>query len=151
MEPEGSLPHAQVPATCPHPDPVHTPTSHFLKSHLNIILPSMPWSPQRSLSFWFPHQGPVRRVHTCNVTVYCNTVLWQCGRDLWPRNVPKVGYAVTSRACSVCCQYLVVASKGWYGYGLSRSVCATCLVTTIGSSAPLFIPDASVLKCGANV
>jgi hypothetical protein len=35
MEPEGSLPHSQVPAT----DPVHTPASYVLKIHLNIILP----------------------------------------------------------------------------------------------------------------
>ena len=40
-------------------DPVHTPTSHFLKIHLNIILPSMPGFPQWSLSFRFPHQNPV--------------------------------------------------------------------------------------------
>jgi len=40
-------------------DPVHTPTSHFLKIHLNIILLSMPESPQWSLSFRFPHQNPV--------------------------------------------------------------------------------------------
>jgi hypothetical protein len=59
-------------------------------------------------------------VHTCNTTAYRNTVSWQCGRDSWPRNVSKVGYAVTLRACSVCCRYLAVASKGWYGYGLSR-------------------------------
>ena len=43
-------------------------------------------------------------VHTCNVTAYRNTLLWQCGRDSWPRNVSKVGYAVTLRACSVCCR-----------------------------------------------
>ena len=65
--------------------------------------------------------------HACNVTAYRNTVSWQCGRDSRPRNVSKVGYAVTLRACSVCCRYLAVASKGWYGYGLSR--CWTCNVT----------------------
>ena len=27
-------------------------------------------------------------------------------------NVSKVGYAVTLRACLVCCRYLAVASKG---------------------------------------
>ena len=35
-------------------DPIHTPTSYFLKIHLNIILPSMPGS----LSLRFPHQKP---------------------------------------------------------------------------------------------
>jgi len=31
-------------------DPVHTPTSHFLKTHLNIILQSTPGPPQWSFS-----------------------------------------------------------------------------------------------------
>jgi hypothetical protein len=68
--------------------------------------------------------------HTCNVTAYRNTISWQRGRDSWPRNVSKVGYAVTLRACSVCCRYLAVASEGLYGYGLSRRVCATWRCTS---------------------
>ena len=42
------------------PNPVHIPTSHLLEIHPNIILQSMPRSPQWSLSLRFPHQDPIR-------------------------------------------------------------------------------------------
>ena len=38
---------------------VHTPTSHFLKIHLNVIFPSKPGSSEWSLSFRLPHHKPV--------------------------------------------------------------------------------------------
>jgi len=46
-----------VPILC-QLDPIHTPTSYFLKIHLNIILPSMPGSPKWPLSLRFPYQNP---------------------------------------------------------------------------------------------
>jgi hypothetical protein len=69
------------------------------------------------------------------VTTHSNTVSWQCGHDPWPHNASKVGHAVKLRACSACCRYLAIASKGWYGHGLSRSGCATWHVTTVRCSA----------------
>ena len=51
---------------CPPPvpilsqlDPFHTQTSHFLKTHLNIICPFSPGSHKWSLSLSFPHQNPL--------------------------------------------------------------------------------------------
>ena len=52
---------------CPPPVPilshlnrVQTPTSQFLKIHINIILPSTPGSPQWFPSLRFPYQNPVQ-------------------------------------------------------------------------------------------
>jgi hypothetical protein len=49
-------------------NPVHIPTSHFLKIRLNIFFPSTPGSPQWSLSLRVFHQNPVHASplpHTC--------------------------------------------------------------------------------------
>jgi len=49
MEPEGSLPHSQVPATCPYPEPTSSPQNppstswrpvFMLSSHLRLGLPN---------------------------------------------------------------------------------------------------------------
>ena len=74
MESKFSLPHLQVPSTCPCPEPDQSGPSfpsHFLTTHLHIILPSTSGSSKWSLCFNLPHQDPVHtfpRTHLCYMT-----------------------------------------------------------------------------------
>jgi hypothetical protein len=52
------------------PNPVHTPTSHLLEIHPNIIHPSTPRSPQLSPSLRFPHQDPIHTLFIYLVNKY---------------------------------------------------------------------------------
>ena len=64
--------------------PVPTTPSHFLKSHLNIILPSTSWSPQWSLSLRFPHRNLVHTSpfpHTCHIGLHFNIILSSFSRS----------------------------------------------------------------------
>ena len=59
--------------SCAKANPVHAHTSHILRIHRNIILPSKPGSHKWPVSQRFPHQYPVQISslrHTCYIPRY---------------------------------------------------------------------------------
>jgi len=69
MEPEGLLPHAQVPATCPYSEPdqsSHCPPSHYLKIRL-ILSPHLRLGLQSGL---FPSGFPTKPLYTRLLSPY---------------------------------------------------------------------------------
>ena len=98
MEPEGSLPHSQVPLTCPYPEPDRSsPYTHFLKMHLNIILTSIPGPSKWSLSLRFPSPKPCIHLSPKRATCLAHLILL----DLITRTIFGEQYRSLSYSCSL--------------------------------------------------
>jgi hypothetical protein len=71
-------------------DPVHTPTSHFPKIHLNIILSSTPGYSKWSLSLRTPHENPActsALPHTCYIVLSYKVTYIQFQRNVISQNI----------------------------------------------------------------
>ena len=94
MEPEGSLPHSQVPATCPYPEVARSSLYPHIPLHgdLTFILTSTPVSSKWSLSSGFPtkilytpHPSPIRATcpaHLILLDFVTRTILGKVYRSL---------------------------------------------------------------------
>ena len=102
---------------CPPPfpflsqlDPVHTAISHFLKIHLNINLPSTPWSPKWSLSLSFPLSDDFITRYVFRVKRFyllAQPPIWRTS----PCRLSATGYSIFSQLPSV--QEAVPPSTTW--------------------------------------
>ena len=77
-------------------NPAHTPLSYCCEIHFNSILPSTPFSSERSLSFKFWHQEPL-----------CNCVVSHAFHIPILSNSPSVGYP-TDICWAICIMKLVI-------------------------------------------
>ena len=105
------------------PNPVHIPTSHLLEIHPNIIHPSMPRSPQWSLSLWFPHQDPIHPLSSpiCTIIylihiIFQVMVLFLCLGNyclLKGQNVTAFTFRWICKIVKCECQLLHICPSAW--------------------------------------
>ena len=87
MEPEGSLPRSQEPATCLYPEPDRSSPClpfYFSKIYFNIILPYTPPSFKSSLSVRFPCMK-LPLLHTCYMLWPSQSSWLDNQNDIWWR------------------------------------------------------------------
>jgi hypothetical protein len=83
MEPKGSLPHSQEPATCPY---LESDQSCFLNIYFNTVLPPASRSSKLSITLRYPNQTPsctLPVLHTCHVIhlILPDLIIWTFGQD----------------------------------------------------------------------
>jgi len=117
---------------CPPPvailnqlDPVHTSTSHFLKIHFNIILPSIFGSSKLSLFLKFPHQNPVYTSPFPSIHATCPVHLIL---DL----ITRIIFYEDCRSLSSSCNFLhsPIGGSRKYSLGSSRPSRTDCFKNT---------------------